>query len=73
MGTGVYVLFRTAVANGLDAAKFVYAEGRTVDRIFEEIVGISGSSALVMGIGNIGGQGLELVNHFRNRAELQVR
>jgi hypothetical protein len=42
----------------------------TVDRIFEEIVGLSNEKAMVMGIGNIGGPGLELVNHFRNRAVL---
>lgn len=71
MGTGVYVLFRTAVAAGVDSSKFLYAEGMTVDRIFEEIVGLSGRSALVMGIGNIVGQGLELVNYFRNRVALE--
>ncbi len=71
MGTGVYVLFRSAVQSGVDSSKFLYAEGMTVDRIFEEIVGLSGRSALVMGIGNIVGQGLELVNYFRNRVVLE--
>jgi hypothetical protein len=70
MGSGVYVLLRTAVASGVDSAKFVYAEGMSVDRIFEEILGLSGKSAVVMGIGNIGGPGLELVNYFRNRTML---
>jgi poly-gamma-glutamate synthase PgsB/CapB len=70
MGGGVYLLFRTAVANGLEPSRFVYAEGMPVDRIFEEIVGLSGRSALVMGIGNIAGPGLELVDYFRNRASL---
>ena len=68
MGSGVYVLFRRAVKNGLDASKFVYGEGMTTDRIFEEVVGLCGKAAMVMGIGNIGGPGLELVNYFRNRA-----
>ena len=71
MGSGVYVLFRIAVANGMDASKFVYAEGMPVPRIFEEIIGLSAPSALVMGIGNIGGPGLELVNYFRNRSSLE--
>ncbi|UCF83228.1 MAG: poly-gamma-glutamate synthase PgsB [Desulfobacteraceae bacterium] len=70
MGSGVYVLFRIAVASGMDASKLVYAEGMPVDRVFEEIIGLSTPSALVMGIGNIGGPGLELVNYFRNRASL---
>jgi poly-gamma-glutamate synthase PgsB/CapB len=68
MGSGVYVLFRRAVKNGLDASKFVYGEGMTTDRIFEEVVSLCGKAAMVMGIGNIGGPGLELVNYFRNRA-----
>jgi len=70
MGSGVYVLFRKAVASGVDSSKFVYAEGMTVARIFEEVVGLAGSSAMVMGIGNIGGPGLELVHYFRNRTVL---
>ena len=40
----------------------------SVDRIFEEIIGLSGRSAMVMGIGNIGGQGMELVHYFHNRS-----
>ncbi|UCB50371.1 MAG: poly-gamma-glutamate synthase PgsB [Deltaproteobacteria bacterium] len=71
MGSGVYVLFRTAVASGVDSSKFVYAEGLATSQIFEEIVGISGESAMVMGIGNIVGPGLDLVNYFRNRTILQ--
>ncbi len=71
VGGGIYVFFRTIVANGLDSSKIVYAEGMTVDRIFEEIMRLSSRSALVMGIGNIGGQGLELANYFRNRTAIQ--
>jgi poly-gamma-glutamate synthase PgsB/CapB len=70
MGSGGYVLFKKAVAKGVDSSKFVYAEGMTVSRIFEEIVGLAGRSAMVMGIGNIGGPGLELVHYFRNRTLL---
>jgi poly-gamma-glutamate synthase PgsB/CapB len=69
-GSGVYVLLRSAVHKGMDSSKFVYAEGLPVDRLFEEIIGLSGNSALVMGIGNIGGPGLELVYYFRNRSIL---
>ena len=56
--------------NGVDSTKFVYAEGMAVNQIFEEVMGLCGKSALVMGIGNIGGPGLELVNFFRNRITL---
>jgi poly-gamma-glutamate synthase PgsB/CapB len=67
IGSGVYVLFRKAVASGIDASKFIYAEGMKAGSVFEEVMGISGKSSMVMGIGNIGGPGLELVNYFRNR------
>ena len=70
IGTGGYVLFKKAVSNGVDSSKFVYAERMTVARVFEEVVGLAGKSAMVMGIGNIGGPGIELVHHFRNRTEL---
>jgi gamma-polyglutamate synthase len=70
IGSGVYVLFRKAVASGIEASRFVYAEGMKVDRIFEEIMAASGKSAMVTGIGNIGGPGIELVNYFRNRTTL---
>lgn len=70
IGSGVYVLFRKAVASGIEASKFVYAEGMRVDRVFEEIMAASGKSAMITGIGNIGGPGIELVNYFRNRTKL---
>ncbi|MFO7964973.1 MAG: poly-gamma-glutamate synthase PgsB [Desulfobacterales bacterium] len=70
MGTGVYILLRTAVSRGMEPSKFLYAEGMPVSRIFEEIIGLADKSAMVMGIGNIAGQGLELVNYFENRATL---
>ena len=69
IGSGVYVLLRSAAARGMDASRFVYAEGLPADRIFEEVIGLTGKSALVMGIGNIGGPGLDLVRYFRNRAK----
>ena len=68
MGTGTYLFARAAVAAGLDATKLVFAEDRGVDDIFEATVALVSRSALVMGMGNIGGQGLELARFFRNRA-----
>ena len=44
---------------------------RRIEEIFEQIVELSGPSALVMGMANIGGQGLDLVRHFSNRSELK--
>lgn len=70
MGTGVYVLFREAVKSGIDSAKMIYAEDLKVEQIFEQIISVSGQSAIVMGLGNIVGPGMELVNFMKNRRVL---
>ena len=37
------------------------------EQIFESILSVAGESALVMGMGNIGGLGLDLARYFKNR------
>jgi poly-gamma-glutamate synthase PgsB/CapB len=68
MGTGTYLFARAAVSGGMDSSRLVFVEDAKVDQIFETIVSLVGRSALVMGMGNIGGQGLELGRYFRNRS-----
>ena len=68
VGTGTYVFARTAAAAGLRPSLLSPLEGSDRAAVFEEIVGACGRNSLVMGVGNIGGIGLELVRHFRNRA-----
>ena len=68
VGSGTYVFARTAVAAGLSAGLLLPLEGADRASVFEEIIGVCGRSSLVMGVGNIGGMGLELLRHFRNRA-----
>jgi len=68
MGTGTYLFARAAVRAGMDSTKLVFVEDAKVDQIFETIVSLVGRSALVMGMGNIGGQGLDLGRYFRNRS-----
>lgn len=70
MGTGTYIFARAAASAGLDGRKVLFAEGLRVEEIFEQLVELSGKSALIMGMANIGGQGLELVRHFKNRSVL---
>jgi len=72
MGTGTYLFAQAATGAGLDAAALVFTEGLSVDAVFERIVGLVGPSALVMGMGNAGAQGLELAVYFRNRAQPRV-
>lgn len=67
IGTGTFFFARAAVARGLDPARIVYAEEMDVSRVFETLMSKVGRSAMVMGMGNIGGPGLELVAYFKNR------
>jgi poly-gamma-glutamate synthase PgsB/CapB len=70
MGTGAYLFARVASRAGVDPGRLVYTEGQAVEQIFETIVGLCGRSTLVVGMANIGGQGLGLVSYFRNRSRL---
>jgi poly-gamma-glutamate synthase PgsB/CapB len=68
IGSGTYIFSKYAVACGVDPKKLVMAEGQPVAEIFERVIDLAGRSALVMGMANIGGPGLELVRYFRNRS-----
>jgi gamma-polyglutamate synthase len=70
IGTGTYLFARAADEAGMDMQRVVFAENRRVEEIFETVLELAGPSALVMGMGNIGGPGLEVVRFFRNRAVL---
>lgn len=71
IGSGTYLFARAADAAGMEMQKVVFAENRRVEEIFEAILEHSGRSALVMGMGNIGGPGLEVVRYFQNRSILE--
>jgi poly-gamma-glutamate synthase PgsB/CapB len=70
IGTGTYIFARAASEAGIDERKLVFAEDMRIEEIFELLVELAGPSALVMGMANIGGQGLALVRHFKNRSEM---
>jgi poly-gamma-glutamate synthase PgsB/CapB len=69
IGDGTYLFLRAAEKAGMNLLKFTFAEDRRVEEIFETIVELSGRSALVMGMANIGGPGLDVVRYFANRGE----
>lgn len=68
MGTGTYLFGRAAVKAGLDPSRLEIVEDAGEDQIFERVVGLIDDSALIFGMGNIGGQGLPLTRYFANRA-----
>ncbi|HZO13026.1 MAG TPA: poly-gamma-glutamate synthase PgsB [Polyangiaceae bacterium] len=68
MGSSTHLFADAATRAGIDATKLVFVEGLPVEEVFERIVSLTGESALVMGMGNIGGDGLKLAAYFANRA-----
>lgn len=68
MGTGTYIFARAATNAGMSTLKILLVEGRRVDEIFESVIALVDRSALIMGMGNIGGNGLDLVRYFKNRS-----
>jgi gamma-polyglutamate synthase len=68
MGSGTFLFAESAVKAGFDAAKIDFAEGLGAEGVFERVVALAGPRALVMGMGNTAGAGLELVEYFSNRA-----
>jgi len=69
IGTGSHFLVRYAVKEGIDPRQFINAEDLDIELIFEEVLKHCKKSSLVMGIGNIAGNGLELITYFKNRSE----
>ncbi|QDT64169.1 poly-gamma-glutamate synthase PgsB [Calycomorphotria hydatis] len=68
IGTGTFIFARRAIAKGLSPQQVSFAEDLRVEEIFERVIDLAGRSALVMGMANIGGVGLDLVRYFNNRS-----
>ena len=70
MGTGTYIFGQEAARAGADPISMVHLEGADVSTVFETIVSHAGRSAVIVGMANIAGPGLELVHYFQNRSVL---
>jgi len=68
MGSATHLFAKTAIGAGLDPAKLEILDGLDESEVFERLIGSAEASALVMGMGNIGGDGLPLVRRFARRA-----
>jgi poly-gamma-glutamate synthase PgsB/CapB len=73
LGTGQYIFARAAVKSGLDPTRLVFVDRTHPADIFEILLGLAESSALVMGLGNIAGPGLALAEYFANRGKDYAR
>lgn len=70
IGSGTFTFARVATRLGLDGSKIEFLEDAPAHDIFEALVGLCGPSAVIVGMGNIAGAGLELVRLFQNRSRL---
>jgi poly-gamma-glutamate synthase PgsB/CapB len=68
-GSGTHAFARAAERTGFDPQLLVDTEGASVEELFETLVALARRSALIVAMGNIGGIGLRLNEHFANRAE----
>jgi poly-gamma-glutamate synthase PgsB/CapB len=65
MNTGA--LANKAIASGLPADRIVDMRNSRAEEIFEQVLSLTASRSLVIGIGNIVGLGEKIVSHFANR------
>jgi poly-gamma-glutamate synthase PgsB/CapB len=68
MGSGTYLFARAAGRAGVDTSTCMFLDGLRVDEIFERLVALARRPLLIVGMGNVAGQGLELVQYFENRS-----
>lgn len=68
IGSATNVFIKRAVAMGLDRQKLTCAERCGGEQAAEKVCGLAGPSALVTGMGNIGGPGFEMVEYFRSQS-----
>ena len=67
IGEGTDVFARRAVACGLSRERITCAENVRSDQVFRDIFRLADRSAMVMGMGNISGPGMGLVDLFQRR------
>ena len=72
VGSGVGTFHRAAVRAGVDASRIVPIVAKGADQVFESVVDLMEQSAVIVGMGNIGELGLEIVRYFRNRATVDL-
>ena len=68
IGTGQYLFARAAIKHGIDPTHLSFVDSDRPADIFEKLAALVSSSALIMGMGNIAGPGLELCEFFANRS-----
>jgi poly-gamma-glutamate synthase PgsB/CapB len=73
IGSATYLFLKSAISEGMPLKSMIVMEHESESDIFEMILERMGRSALVVGMGNAKGQGLNLARFFRNRSTPKAR
>ena len=73
VGSATDVFAKRALANGMNPARLLSAERLPTENVLNNIRQNSGRSAMVMGMGNIAGPGMQIINYFRERGTQALR
>lgn len=70
LGGGAHLFAREAGLSGVNSERFLIVDDPTIDGMFESIIALCRRETMVIGMGNIGGPGHDLVRMFKNRRTL---
>lgn len=73
IGSATNVFAKTAEANGLPANCMTCVENGSTQKLVETVNRACGASAMIMGMGNIAGPGMEMVRYFSQRSEASTQ
>lgn len=73
VGSATDVFAKRALANGMDPKCLLSAERLPTRNVISAIEEKSGSSSMVMGMGNIAGPGMQIIDFFRERGSKSPR
>lgn len=67
VGSATDVFARRALANGMNPGRLLSAERLPTENVIKNIEQQANTSAMVMGMGNIAGPGMQIIDYFRSR------
>jgi poly-gamma-glutamate synthase PgsB/CapB len=72
IGTGTDIFVKKAAALGLSHCRLIAIEREPAEIILKKLADVSGRVGLIMGVGNIAGIGMDLVDVFRKRSQQHI-
>lgn len=73
VGSATDVFAKRALANGMNPSRLLSAERLPTENVLNNIEQQAGRSAMVMGMGNIAGPGMQIIDYFRSRGSQSRR